>query len=232
MNKMKTIGLIGGMSWESSDLYYQQINRKIQQQYGGFYSAKVILNSVNFHDIELLQRENRWDEAGQYLAEVAQNLERAGVDVIALCTNTMHKVAKHIEDSINVPFIHITEATIHVMHSQKIKKVALLGTAFTMEQDFYKTKIIQSGIEVIIPNADDRQIIHEVIYQELCQGVVHSKSKHAYLDIIDKMIEQGAQGVILGCTEIGMLIQQSDLPICVFDTTQIHVDALIEFALT
>lgn len=229
---MKTIGLIGGMSWESSDIYYQQLNRKIQQCCGGLNSAKVILNSVNFHDVELLQREGRWDEAGHYLAEVAQSLQRAGADVIALCTNTMHKVAENIEQSINVPFLHIADATVEAIHSQQINTVALLGTAFTMEQDFYKSRLIDQNIQVLIPDQADRLIIHDVIYQELCRGMIQAGSKRAYLDIIQKMIEQGAQGVILGCTEIGMLIQSSDLSVPVFDTTHIHVNALVNFALS
>lgn len=229
---MKTIGLIGGMSWESSDLYYQQLNRKIQQRCGGLHSAKVILNSVNFHDIEVLQRENRWDEAGQYLAQNAMQLVAAGADVIALCTNTMHKVAAQIEGAIDCPFVHIADATIQAIQQQKIQRVGLLGTAFTMQQDFYKGRLLTQGIDVLIPNSNDQVIVHEVIYQELCQGKIIASSKQQYLRIIQSMIEQGVEGVILGCTEIGLLIQQQDLNIPVFDTTQIHVDALVNFALS
>ncbi|MDM1760439.1 aspartate/glutamate racemase family protein [Acinetobacter sp. 251-1] len=229
---MKTIGLIGGMSWESSALYYQQLNRQIQQRYGGLHSAQVILNSVNFHDIEVLQRENRWDEAGQYLAKIAVQLEAAGADIIALCTNTMHKVAAEIESAIYRPFLHIADATIQAIQQQKIQRVGLLGTAFTMQQDFYKGRLLAQGIDVQTPSAHDQIIIHDVIYHELCRGHVLESSKQQYLNIIQAMIEQGIEGVILGCTEIGLLIQQQDLNIPVFDTTQIHVNALVDFALS
>lgn len=229
---MKTIGLIGGMSWESSDVYYQQLNRQIQQRCGGLHSAKVILNSVNFHDIEILQRESRWEEAGQYLSHVALQLEQAGADVIALCTNTMHKVAVQIENAIERPFLHIADATIQAIQKQKLNKVALLGTAFTMQQDFYKGRLLAQGIEVLVPNENDQKIVHGVIYQELCHGQILESSKQNYLEIIQDLKHQGAAGIILGCTEIGLLIQQKDVDLPVFDTTQIHVNALVDFALS
>lgn len=230
--KMKTIGLLGGMSWESSDIYYQQLNRKIQQLYGGLHSAKVILSSVDFHEIEQLQRENRWDEAGQYLAQLAMQLELAGAEVIALCTNTMHKVAEQIESAVQVPFLHIVDATTQVIKKQNIQCVGLLGTAFTMQQDFYKARFIAQGIEVLTPTLADQMIVHDVIYQELCRGKINASSKHEYLRIIQTMLQQGAEGIILGCTEIGLLIQQQDLQVPIFDTTHIHVDALVKFSLS
>ena len=230
--KMKTIGLLGGMSWESSDIYYQQLNRKIQQSYGGLHSAKVILSSVDFHEIEQLQRENRWDEAGQYLAQLAMQLELAGAEVIALCTNTMHKVAEQIESAVQVPLLHIVDATTQVIKKQNIQCVGLLGTAFTMQQDFYKARLIAQGIEVLTPTLADQMIVHDVIYQELCCGKINASSKHEYLRIIQTMLQQGAEGIILGCTEIGLLIQQQDLQVPIFDTTHIHVDALVEFSLS
>ncbi len=229
--KMKTIGLIGGMSWESTDLYYQGLNKGIQSHLGGFHSAEIVLYSVDFHRIEAFQRHHHWKEAGAYLAEIAKKLENSGADVIALCTNTMHKVADQIQHDLSVPFLHIADATIAEILRQGLTKIALLGTIFTMEQEFYHSRFKQQGIELIVPDESDRQIINQIIYGELCRGVVLNQSKQQYLNIIARAVNAGAQGVILGCTEIGLLIDQHDLNIRVFDTAEIHIRTLLEFVL-
>lgn len=228
---MKTIGLIGGMSWESTDLYYQGLNKGIHSHLGGFHSAQIVLYSVDFHVIEAFQHHHQWTEAGVYLAEIAKKLENAGADVIALCTNTMHKVADQIQHDLNVPFLHIADATITEILKQGFTKLVLLGTAFTMEQEFYQSRFKQQGIDLIVPDESDRQIINQIIYEELCQGIVLNASKQQYLNIIAQAVKAGAQGVILGCTEIGLLIDQQDLNIPVFNTADIHIDALLDFAL-
>ena len=220
---MKTIGLLGGMSWESTLGYYQKINQSIKQHLGGLHSAKIIINSVDFAEIEQLQHQGDWAGTAEILKSAAKSVENAGADFLLICTNTMHKVAPEISQAINIPIVHIADATAEHITQQKIKRVGLLGTAFTMEQDFYKERLIkQHNIDVIVPNENDRQIIHEVIYQELCLGIINTNSKKQYLDIIDKLVAQGAEAVILGCTEIGLLIQQSDSQIPLFDTTDIH----------
>ncbi len=226
---MRRIGLIGGMSWESTDLYYQQINRAIQQRLGGLHSAKVILTSVDFAEIEELQRNGDWEEAGDYLAYEAQVLERADADCILLCTNTMHKVAQQIEGAIKIPFIHIADATAAAIQAKNIKKVGLLGTAFTMEQDFYKSRLQDQGIDVIVPESDERKMIHDVIFKELCCGIIKEDSKQKYIDIANQLIANGAEGIILGCTEICMLIGDVEFSVPTFDTTAIHVMAAVEF---
>ncbi|MDC4705251.1 aspartate/glutamate racemase family protein [Acinetobacter baumannii] len=228
---MKTIGLLGGMSWESTALYYQQINRMVQNKLGKLHSAKIILNSVDFEEIAALQSKGLWQEAGAYLAEQAQNLEKAGADCILVCTNTMHKVAPQIEDAITVPFIHIADATAKEILSQNIRKVALLGTAFTMEQDFYKARLQDRGIEVIIPNDANRKIVHSIIYDELCLGVINPDSQIKYTTIVEELIGQGAEGIILGCTEICMLIGDIKFSVPLFDTTTIHAKEAVNFAL-
>lgn len=229
---MKTIGLLGGMSWESTALYYQQINKMVHRKLGKLHSAKVIINSVDFEEIAALQAKGLWQEAGSYLAEQALNLERAGADCILVCTNTMHKVAAQIEDSITVPFLHIADATAKEILSQNIAKVALLGTAFTMEQDFYKARLKDHGIDVIIPNEEDRKIIHSIIYEELCLGVINPDSQQKYIAIVERLIAEGAQGIILGCTEICMLIGELKFSVPLFDTTAIHAKEAVSFALT
>lgn len=228
---MKTIGLIGGMSWESTTLYYQQMNRTVQDKLGKLHSAKVILSSVDFEEIAALQSKGLWQEAGVYLAEQALNLEKAGVDCIVLCTNTMHKVAPQIEEAITVPFIHIADATAKEILSQNISKVALLGTAFTMEQDFYKARLQNHGIEVIIPNEADRKIVHRIIYDELCLGVINPDSQQKYMTVVEELIAEGAEGIILGCTEICMLIGDVKFSVPLFDTTTIHAKEAVNFAL-
>ncbi|WP_238902824.1 MULTISPECIES: aspartate/glutamate racemase family protein [unclassified Clostridium] len=219
---MKTIGLIGGMSWESTVTYYQIINEVVKKQLGGLHSAKVVLYSVDFQEIEECQSNGDWDKSAEILGGSAKKLEQAGADFIVICTNTMHKVAPNIQKEIQIPIIHIAEATAEKLIENNIYKVALLGTKYTMTQDFYKDKLIEKGIEVLIPNDSDVEIVNNIIYDELCLGIISEKSKSEYIRIIDKLKEDGAQGVILGCTEIGLLIGQEDTLLPVFDTTQIH----------
>ena len=219
---MKTIGLIGGMSWESTVTYYQVINETIKNQLGGLHSAKCILYSVDFDEIKKYQTRGAWDKSADILSEVAQALERAGADYIVICTNTMHKVAPEIDRRIHIPILHIADMTAVQLKKQGIRKVGLLGTKYTMQQDFYKNILIRQGIEVIVPNDDDVDVVNRVIYDELCLGKIFERSKAAYLDIIHKLARNEAQGIILGCTEIGLLIQQSDTDIPLFDTTRIH----------
>ncbi|MEO4175003.1 aspartate/glutamate racemase family protein [Acinetobacter pittii] len=228
---MKTIGLLGGMSWESTALYYQQINRMVQNKLGKLHSAKIILNSVDFEEIAALQSKGLWQEAGAYLAEQAQNLEKAGADCILVCTNTMHKVAAQIEESITIPLLHIADATAKEILSQNIGKVALLGTAFTMEQDFYKARLQDYGIDVIIPNEEDRKTVHRIIYEELCLGVINPDSQQKYIAIVERLIAEGTQGIILGCTEICMLIGELKFSVPLFDTTTIHAKEAVSFSL-
>ena len=221
---MKTIGLIGGMSWESTVTYYQVINETIKNQLGGLHSAKCILYSLDFDGIEKYQTRGEWDKSADVLSEAAQALERAGADYIVICTNTMHKVVPEIGRRIHIPILHIADMTAVQLKKQGIRKVGLLGTKYTMQQDFYKNILIRQGIEVIVPNDDDVDVVNRVIYDELCLGKIFEKSKAAYLDIIHKLARNGAQGIILGCTEIGLLIQQSDTDIPLFDTTLIHAE--------
>ncbi|HBG4728323.1 TPA: amino acid racemase [Clostridioides difficile] len=219
---MKTIGLIGGMSWESTITYYQVINTVIKERLGGLHSSKCILYSVDFQEIEECQSSGNWEKSAKILADAAIKLQGAGADFIVICTNTMHKVSDKIQESIHIPLLHIADVTATVLKEKEIKKVALLGTKYTMEQDFYKNIIINNGIEVLIPNEEDRIIVNDTIFNELCLGIVSESSKKAFLSIIDKLSKQGAEGVILGCTEIGLLIKQNDTSIPLFDTTVIH----------
>jgi len=219
---MKTIGLIGGMSWESTVTYYQRINETIKQELGGLHSAKILLYSVDFAEIEEYQAKGQWDKSAQVLTEVAVNLEKAGADFIVICTNTMHKVVPQIKEQIRIPVLHIAEATAEALREAGITKVGLLGTKYTMTQEFYKNKLTEAGIEVIIPDACGVEAVNTIIYNELCLGVIRPESKEKFLRIIEKLRESGAQGVILGCTEIGLLVQQADTSLPVFDTTHIH----------
>ena len=219
---MKTIGLIGGMSWESTVTYYKIVNEVIKEKLGGLHSAKVLLYSVDFQEIEACQAKGEWDKSADILTEAAMNLERAGADFIVICTNTMHKVAPQIQAKIGIPILHIAEATAQELIEHQIDKVALLGTKYTMKQDFYKEKLIEAGIEVLIPEDEDVEVVNHIIYEELCLGIISQESREQYLQIIEKLKERGAQGVILGCTEIGLLIKQEDTSLPVFDTTQIH----------
>ncbi len=229
---MKTIGLLGGMSWESTALYYKQINEEVKKQLGGLHSAKVAIYSVDFDEIEKLQHEGKWDETAKILSSAAKNIQNASADFLVICTNTMHKVAPTIQENIDIPILHIANATGKKLQEEGIKKVGLLGTAFTMQQDFYKNSIKDNfDIEVIVPDDEDIKIVHEIIYEELCKGEIKESSKKDYLRIIDSLENKGAQGVILGCTEIGMLVSQKDTQTKLFDTTYIHAIEAVNKAL-
>lgn len=229
---MKTIGLIGGMSWESSIEYYRIINETAKEKLGGLHSAKSLMVTVDFAEIEKLQHEDRWDEAGQILAKCAQDLERGGADFIVLCTNTMHKLADQITTGVNIPFLHIADATAEKIVAAGMKKIGLLGTRFTMEHDFYKGRLIHDfGLEVVTPNESDREIVHHVIYNELVQGKILDASREEYRRIMESLIAQGAEGIILGCTEIELLVKQEDSDVPLFPTTNIHAIAAVEYAL-
>jgi aspartate racemase len=230
-NEMKTIGLIGGMSFESTITYYQVINEKIKEKLGGFHSAKVLLYSVDFQEIEECQSTGNWDKSAEILTHAAKNLETAGADFILICTNTMHKVAPQIQDQIKIPIIHIAEATSMALHKKNIKKALLLGTKYTMTEDFFKEKIIESGIEVMIPDRQEIELINHIIFDELCLGIQSEDSRNQLLTIIKVMRDRGAEGVILGCTEIGLLINQTNSVLPVFDTTLIHAEKAVLLAL-
>lgn len=229
---MKTIGLIGGMSWESSIEYYRIINETAKEMLGGLHSAKSLMVTVDFAEIEKLQHEDRWDDAAKILVKCAQDLERGGADLIVLCTNTMHKLADQIIANIEIPFLHIADATAEKIAAAGIKKIGLLGTRFTMEHDFYKGRLSRNfGLEVLIPEEPDREIIHRVIYEELVQGKIMDTSREEYKRIMKWLISQGAEGIILGCTEIELLVRQADSDAPLFPTTSIHAVAAVEMAL-
>lgn len=228
---MKTIGLIGGMSWESTVTYYELINETVKKELGGLHSAKILLYSVDFAEIEEYQASGAWDKSAQVLSQVAINLEKAGADFIVICTNTMHKVAPQIKEKINVPILHIAEATAETLKEKGITKVGLLGTKYTMTQAFYKDKLVEAGIEVLIPDEAGVETVNDVIYHELCLGKICHESKEKFLKIIDQLRDRGAQGVILGCTEIGLLVQQADTTLPVFDTTLIHAAKAAMYAI-
>jgi aspartate racemase len=221
------------MSWESTRTYYQSINEGIKQELGGLHSAKIALYSVDFEEIEQLQHKNEWDEAGRILARDAARVESAGADFLVLCTNTMHKVAPQIEAAIGIPLLHIADATAEEIKKASKTKIGLLGTRFTMEESFYRGRLVEKhGIEVVVPNDDDRELVHRVIYDELCLGQIIAESRQQYVEVIRRLGEQGAQGVILGCTEISLLVGPEDSPLDVFDTTAIHVSKAVEWALS
>jgi len=229
---VKVIGLIGGMSWESTVPYYRIVNETVKQRLGGLHSARVVLYSVDFDEIERLQHSDQWTVAGERLAYVARAVERAGADCVVLCTNTMHKVVPQIEAAVRIPLLHIADATAAEIKSAKVSTVGLLGTRFTMEQDFYKDRLQRDhGLRVVIPNADDRAIVHRVIYEELCLGNVVDASRGEYRRVMDDLVRQGAQAIILGCTEITLLVQPSDSAVPLFDTTSIHARKAAEWAL-
>lgn len=230
---MKTIGLIGGMSWESSIEYYRIINEVTKSKLGGLHSAKSVMYSVDFAEIEALQHQSRWQEAAGLMVVAAQSLERAGADFIVLCTNTMHKLANEIEANIQVPFLHIADATAEKIQSSGIQKIGLLGTRFTMEQDFYRGRLVDKhGLEVLIPNDGEREVVHRVIYEELCLGIINPESRKQYIEIMNSLVESGAEGIILGCTEIELLIHTGDVTVGLFPTTRIHAEAAVEKATT
>lgn len=228
---MKTIGLLGGMSWESTQTYYRLINEGVKARLGGLHSAKLVLFSVDFAEIEALQHKGDWAETARILSRAALSLQNAGADFLVIGTNTMHKVAPEIEQAIDIPLLHIADATSRVLAQDSITRVGLLGTRFTMEQAFYRDRLEDAGIEVITPDDDQRNTVHRVIYEELCQGEINPASREAYLDIVASLAERGAQAVILGCTEIGLLIQQADTPVPLYDTTGIHAAQAVEQAL-
>ncbi|MBP3972019.1 aspartate/glutamate racemase family protein [Bacillus sp. WL1] len=229
---MKTIGLIGGMSWESTAEYYRIINEEIKERLGGLHSAKCMINSVDFEEIERFQSNGDWNGAGEVLGNAAYSLQSAGADFIIICTNTMHKVVEKIKENIHIPVLHIADATAKEINRKDIQTVGLLGTKYTMEQDFYKLRIEENHVNVMIPSKKDREKINEVIYTELCLGKVTSQSRQYYKRVIEDLVQEGVQGIILGCTEIGLLIKQEDVSVPIFDTTHIHAVEAVNFALS
>ncbi|MHC2835491.1 aspartate/glutamate racemase family protein [Bacillus sp. F9_6S_D1_P_5] len=228
---MKTIGLIGGMSWESTTEYYRIINEEIKERLGGLHSAKCMINSVDFEEIERFQSNGDWNGAGEVLGNAAYALQRGGADFIIICTNTMHKVIEKIKEKIHIPVLHIADATAKEIKRKDIQTVGLLGTKYTMEQDFYKVRIEENHIKVMVPSKKDREKVNEVIYTELCLGKITSQSREYYKRVIEELVQEGAQGIILGCTEIGLLIKQEDVSVPIFDTTHIHAVEAVNFAL-
>lgn len=228
---MKTIGLIGGMSWESTVKYYQIINREINSRLGGLHSAKCLLYSVNFEEIERYQAEGQWDKAGILLGDVAHSLEKAGADFIVICTNTMHKVVERIEEKINIPILHIADATAVQIKSSNISAVGLLGTKYTMEENFYKSRLESNGIKVLVPDNAEREMINKVIFEELCLGKIQQSSREYYRQVIKHLVNMGAEGIVLGCTEIGLLVKPEDSVVPLFDTTLIHAVEAVNLAL-
>ncbi|KJY75177.1 aspartate/glutamate racemase family protein [Vibrio nigripulchritudo] len=230
---MKVIGMIGGMSWESTVSYYQAINRFTNQKLGGFHSAKICLYSVDFSEIEELQRAGNWAATATILSDAAKSLESAGADCILICTNTMHKVASEVQASVTIPLIHIADPTGQALQTHGVKKVGLLGTRFTMEQEFYRSRIEQEfGISVLVPNQEQQNDVHRIIYEELCHGKILDTSRAIYLDVIQSLKADGAEAVILGCTEIALLVKQEHTDTPLFDTTELHALSAVEFALS
>lgn len=229
--KMKKLGIIGGMSPESTVVYYQEINRLVNKARGGNHSAHLILASVNFQEIVHYQKNNQWDKAGLALSRCAQQLEQAGADALILATNTMHKVANSIIEAVNIPFIHIIDVMAEALLRQKISQVGLLGTIFTMQDDFYRQRLAQHGIEMFVPHEQSHRVLNEIIFTELCVGKWTAEAKNIYLNAIAELDKQGAEAIILGCTEIGLLIQQDDSPLALFDSTQIHIEEAVHFIL-
>ncbi|MFD3448240.1 aspartate/glutamate racemase family protein [Microbacteriaceae bacterium 4G12] len=229
---MKTMGLIGGMSWESSVEYYRIINEEVKNRLGGLHSAKCLLYSVDFEEVERWQAEGEWGKAGELLGDVAHSLEKGGADFIVICTNTMHKVIESIEKKINIPILHIAEATANQIKKSNLSKVGLLGTKYTMEQDFYKSRIESNGIKVLVPNHTEREMVNKIIYEELCLGHIQQSSRDYYKKVIKSLVDNGAEGIILGCTEIGLLVKQEDSEVPLFDTTVIHAIESVNKALS
>ena len=228
---MKLIGLLGGMSFESTLPYYREINQRMARRLGGLHSARLLLYSVDFHDIAAMQRDSRWDDAGAELARCAKLLESAGAEGLVLCTNTMHKVAPAIEAAVSIPLLHIADATARAIRGARLSRIGLLGTRFTMEQDFYHARLAAHGIETLVPPPQERDEVHRVIYEELCQGRIEPASRERYRRIMAGLVAAGAQGLVLGCTEIGLLVDASDATVPLFDTTALHAEAAVEFAL-
>ena len=229
---MKRIGLLGGMSWESSAEYYRFLNREIRDRCGGLHSADCLLRSVDFAEIEPLQRSGRWEEAGTRLAAEARGLVDSGAEVVVLCTNTMHKVADSISEAVDVPFVHIADATADAVRARSLRQVGLLATAYTMEQDFYIGRLREKhGLGVLVPSEPDRRVVHDVIYDELCVGSIRNSSREQYRRIMREMVDRGAEGILFGCTEIDLLVGPEDAPVPVFDTTRLHVQRAVDVAL-
>ncbi|WP_037627831.1 aspartate/glutamate racemase family protein [Streptomyces aureus] len=229
---MKTIGLIGGMSWESTAEYYRLLNEFTRDRLGGLHSARCVIYSVDFAEIEQLQVQGRWAEAGEILAAAARSLEAAGADMVLICTNTMHKVADVVGAAVSIPLLHLADATADAVRASGLRRVGLLGTAFTMEQDFYRGRLEAAGLDVRIPDADGRALVHQVIYEELCLGVVREESRTAYRKVIEDLVAAGADGIILGCTEIELLIGPGDSPVPVFPTARLHAEAAVAASLS
>ena len=227
---MLTIGLLGGMSWESSAVYYRLANELVRERMGGLHSARCLLYSVDFAEVEEMQVSGRWDDAAEALADGARALEAGGADLLLLCTNTMHKVADQVEAAVAIPFLHLADATAAAVREASVTTVGLLGTAFTMEQDFYRDRLASHGLTVLVPGDDDRALVHRVIYDELCLGVVDAGSRAAYQEVMGRLVDRGAQGIILGCTEIELLVGPEDTRVPVFPTTRLHVEAAVEHA--
>jgi aspartate racemase len=230
-HRPRVIGLLGGMSWESSAEYYRLLNELVRDRLGGLHSARCVLASVDFAEVEEMQVAGRWDDAGRLLAEAAAGLEAAGAEAVLICTNTMHKVADTVRDAISVPLLHLADATAAAVARAGLTTVGLLGTAFTMEQDFYRSRLAAHGLDVLVPGEADRREVHRVIYEELCLGVVREESRRAYQAVIDRLVAAGAGGVILGCTEIELLIGADDSPVPVFPTTRLHAEAAVRWSL-
>ncbi|MCS5563203.1 MAG: aspartate/glutamate racemase family protein [Oleiphilaceae bacterium] len=228
---MKTIGLLGGMSWESTQSYYRLINEGVKARLGGLHSARLILYSVDFAEIEVLQQQGDWEAAGRLLASAAEAVQAAGADFLLIGTNTMHKVAPQIDDAIDIPLLHIADATAQALKHEGMHSVGLLGTRFTMEQAFYRERLERAGIRVLVPDQEERDEIHRIIYEELCQGDIRPDSRAVFQAVVDGLATRGAQGALLGCTEIGLLLKQSDTPVALFDTTEIHANAAVAAAL-
>ncbi|UTE71895.1 aspartate/glutamate racemase family protein [Rossellomorea marisflavi] len=229
---MKTIGLLGGMSWESSSEYYRLINQGINRKLGGHHSAKSIMVSVDFEEVKQYQHHGEWDKATGLMIEAAQQIERGGANFLLICTNTMHKMADDVQKAIRIPLVHIADATAQTIKEAGVKKIGLLGTKFTMEEEFYKGRLASHhGLDVFVPDEEERQLVHDVIYQELCLGKIEPDSRRTYQRVIQKLVDKGCEGVILGCTEISLLINQGDVPVPLFDTTALHAEAAVAYAL-
>ncbi|WP_410654255.1 aspartate/glutamate racemase family protein [Amycolatopsis sp. lyj-112] len=228
---MKVIGLLGGMSWESSAEYYRLVNERVRELLGGYHSARTVLCSVDFADIEAMQAEGRWDDAGLELNLAARDLEAAGADFVVLCTNTMHKVADQLTEGLGIPLLHLADATATAVKAEDVRRVGLLGTGFTMAQPFYRERLAAHGLDVLVPDETDRETVHRVIYDELVQGVVTDESRERYREVIARLVEAGAEGVIYGCTEIELLVGPEDSPVPTFPTTRLHAEAAVDYAL-
>lgn len=228
---MRTIGMLGGMSWESSAEYYRLANELVRDRLGGLHSARVVMASVDFADLEALQVAGRWEEAGQILAVAARGVQAAGAGLLLLCTNTMHKVADQVQGAVSIPLLHVVDATAAAVARAGVTSVGLLGTAFTMEQSFYRDRLAAHGLTVLVPSRADRAVVHRVIYDELCLGVLREESRQAYRDVIERLVAAGAQGIVLGCTEIELLVGSADSSVRTFPTTRLHVEAAVDAAL-